>query len=68
MEPLLNTPGGVLDAVPEADGQPQYDWMRYLVIHYEPTDGPQTITVGLMRSIFGSRVPWSRAPRSPTRA
>jgi len=32
------------------------DWMRYLVTRYEPSDGPQTTMVGLMRSIFGSRV------------
>ena len=46
----------VLDVVVAAGGTTQYDWMRYLVTRYEPSDGPQTTMVGLMRSIFGSRV------------
>jgi chromosome partitioning protein len=34
----------------------EYDWMRYLVTRFEPTDGPQTQMVAFMRSIFGERV------------
>lgn len=56
MSQFLNMTGSLLDVVAEAGGETQYDWMRYLVTRYEPSDGPQTTMVGLMRSIFGSRV------------
>ncbi|VTZ51198.1 putative replication protein A [Methylocella tundrae] len=56
MSQFLNMTGGLLDVVADAGGATQYDWMRYLVTRYEPSDGPQTTMVGLMRSIFGSRV------------
>ena len=56
MSQFLNMTGSLLDAVAEAGATTQYDWMRYLVTRYEPSDGPQTTMVGLMRSIFGSRV------------
>jgi chromosome partitioning protein len=56
MSQFLNMTGSLLDVVADAGGTTQYDWMRYLVTRYEPSDGPQTTMVGLMRSIFGSRV------------
>lgn len=56
MSQFLNMTGGLLDVVADAGGTTEYDWMRYLVTRYEPSDGPQTTMVGLMRSIFGSRV------------
>jgi chromosome partitioning protein len=56
MSQFLNMTGSLLDVVVGAGGTTQYDWMRYLVTRYEPSDGPQTTMVGLMRSIFGSRV------------
>jgi chromosome partitioning protein len=56
MSQFLNMTGSLLDVVAGAGGTTQYDWMRYLVTRYEPSDGPQTTMVGLMRSIFGSRV------------
>ncbi len=56
MSQFLNMTGSLLDVVADAGAQTQYDWMRYLVTRYEPSDGPQTTMVGLMRSIFGSRV------------
>jgi chromosome partitioning protein len=56
MSQFLNMTGSLLDVVARAGGATQYDWMRYLVTRYEPSDGPQTTMVGLMRSIFGSRV------------
>lgn len=56
MSQFLNMTGSLLDVVAKAGGETQYDWMRYLVTRYEPSDGPQTTMVGLMRSIFGSRV------------
>jgi len=56
MSQFLNMTGSLLDVVADAGGATQYDWMRYLITRYEPSDGPQTTMVGLMRSIFGSRV------------
>ena len=56
MSQFLNMTGSLLDVVANAGGTTQYDWMRYLVTRYEPSDGPQTTMVGLMRSIFGARV------------
>lgn len=56
MSQFLNMTGSLLDVVAGAGATTQYDWMRYLVTRYEPSDGPQTTMVGLMRSIFGSRV------------
>lgn len=56
MSQFLNMTGSLLDVVANAGATTQYDWMRYLVTRYEPSDGPQTTMVGLMRSIFGSRV------------
>ena len=56
MSQFLNMTGSLLDVVANAGGATQYDWMRYLVTRYEPSDGPQTTMVGLMRSIFGPRV------------
>ncbi|GGE03602.1 hypothetical protein GCM10011390_23150 [Aureimonas endophytica] len=53
---FLNMTGSLLDVVANAGGATNYDWMRYLVTRYEPSDGPQTTMVGLMRSIFESRV------------
>lgn len=56
MSQFLNMTGSLLDVVAGAGGDTQYDWMRYLVTRYEPSDGPQTQMVGFMRSIFGERV------------
>jgi chromosome partitioning protein len=56
MSQFLTMTGNLLDVVANAGGNINYDWMRYLVTRYEPSDGPQTTMVGLMRSIFGSRV------------
>jgi chromosome partitioning protein len=56
MSQFLNMTASLLDVVANAGAATQYDWMRYLVTRYEPSDGPQTTMVGLMRSIFGGRV------------
>lgn len=56
MSQFLHMTGDLLDVVADAGGATHYDWMRYLVTRYEPSDGPQTQMVGFMRSIFGSRV------------
>ncbi|MFB0493676.1 chromosome partitioning protein [Methylobacterium sp. OAE515] len=46
----------MLGVVAKAGGDMNYDWMRYLVTRYEPTDGPQTQMVAFMRTLFGDRV------------
>jgi chromosome partitioning protein len=46
----------MLGVVAKAGGDMNYDWMRYLVTRYEPTDGPQTQMVAFMRTLFGERV------------
>ena len=56
MSQFLNMTGSLLDVVARAGGTTEYDWMRYLITRYEPSDGPQTQMVGFMRSIFGARV------------
>ena len=48
--------GDVLSHLKSAGGNLRYDWMRYLVTRYEPSDGPQTQMVGFMRSLFGEHV------------
>ncbi len=56
MSQFLNMTGSLLDVVAQAGGATQYDWMRYLITRFEPSDGPQTQMAGFMRSIFGPRV------------
>lgn len=56
MSQFLHMTGALLGVVADAGGSTEYDWMRYLVTRYEPSDGPQTQMVGFMRSIFGPRV------------
>jgi chromosome partitioning protein len=46
----------LLSVVAKAGGNMEYDWMRYLVTRYEPSDGPQTQMVGFMRALFGERM------------
>jgi chromosome partitioning protein len=46
----------LLSVVRKAGGQLDYDFVRYLVTRYEPSDGPQTKIVAFMRSMFQDRV------------
>lgn len=46
----------LMSVVAKAGGNTNYDWMRYLVTRYEPSDGPQTQMVSFMRSLFAERV------------
>lgn len=56
MSQFLNMTAGLLDVVANAGAETEYDWMRYLITRYEPSDGPQTKLVGRMRTILGERV------------
>ena len=46
----------LLAVVRKAGGRLDYDFIRYLVTRYEPSDGPQTKIVAFMRSLFQDRV------------
>jgi chromosome partitioning protein len=46
----------LLKVVREAGGALDYDFIRYLVTRYEPSDRPQTKITGIMRSMFQDRV------------
>lgn len=46
----------LLKVVREAGGSLDYDFIRYLVTRYSPSDGPQTKMVAFMRAMFQDRV------------
>jgi chromosome partitioning protein len=46
----------LLSVVQGAGGELDYDFLRYVVTRYEPSDGPQTQMVAFMRSLFRERV------------
>ena len=46
----------ILSVVQESGGQLEYDFIRYVVTRYEPSDAPQTQMVAFMRSLFRERV------------
>ncbi len=46
----------LMRTVAEINPKIEYDWLRYLITRYEPTDGPQAQMVGLMRATFADRV------------
>jgi len=46
----------LLAVVRKAGGKLEYDFIRYLVTRYEPSDAPQTKMVAFMRSMFQDRV------------
>jgi chromosome partitioning protein len=47
---------GLLSVVQDAGADLDYDFLRYVVTRYEPSDGPQTQMVAFMRSLFRERV------------
>jgi len=52
---LLMT-SNLLGVVAEAGGNMDYDWLRYVITRYEPSDGPQTQMVAFLRAMFGDHV------------
>jgi chromosome partitioning protein len=58
MAQFLTMLGDILDVVGSAskDGEPPYDWMRYLITRFEPSDGPQNQMAAFLRSRFGDLV------------
>jgi chromosome partitioning protein len=56
MSQFLLMMGDVLSHLKNAGGSMGYDWLRYLITRYEPSDGPQTQMVTFLRSLFGQHV------------
>lgn len=56
MSQFLHMTASLLEVVEQAGGDADYDFFRYVITRFEPTDGPQGQIVGLMRSLFGERV------------
>ncbi|TRL30824.1 plasmid partitioning protein RepA [Methylosinus sporium] len=59
MNQFLQMTGDLLEVVAQSapGGESAgYDWMRYLVTRFEPSDGPQNQMVGFLRSLFGDHV------------
>lgn len=56
MSQFLHMTAGLFDVVERAGGNADYDFFRYVVTRYEPSDGPQGQIVGLLKSLFGERV------------
>src|SRR3954447_12806540 len=46
----------LLSVVQDSGADLDYDFLRYVVTRYEPSDGPQTQMVAFMRSLFRGRV------------
>jgi chromosome partitioning protein len=56
MSQFLQMTGDLLEQVAAAGASTTYDWMKYLVTRFEPSDGPQNQMVAFLRSIFGDHV------------
>lgn len=64
MSQFLFMTADLLAVVREAGGSLNFDFMRYLVTRFEPSDGPQAQIVGFLRSLFGERVLTSAVVKS----
>ena len=56
MSQFLQMTGDLLEEVSRHGASTSYDWMKYLVTRFEPSDGPQNQMVAFLRSIFGEHV------------
>lgn len=56
MNQFLTMTGELLDSISEVGASTQYNWMKYLITRFEPSDGPQNQMVAFLRSIFGGHV------------
>ena len=56
MNQFLSMTGELLDEIGRAGASSQYQWMKYLITRFEPSDGPQNQMVAFLRSIFGDHV------------
>lgn len=56
MSQFLLMTSNLLEVVAGAGGDMSYDWLRYVITRYEPSDGPQTQMVSFLRALFGEHV------------
>ncbi|NTE36713.1 plasmid partitioning protein RepA [Agrobacterium tumefaciens] len=56
MNQFLAMTGDLLAEIGRAGARSDYNWMRYLITRFEPSDGPQNQMVAFLRSIFGENV------------
>jgi chromosome partitioning protein len=47
---------GTLGTMKRVGADLRYDWLRYLITRFEPSDGPQVQMVEFMRSLFGDYI------------
>jgi chromosome partitioning protein len=53
---FLTMMAGTLGTMKRVGADLRYDWLRYLITRFEPSDGPQAQMVAFMRSLFGDYV------------
>lgn len=53
---FLTMTASLLDTIRDAGMALEYDFLRYLIARFEPSDGPQAQVAGLLRANFGKRV------------
>ena len=53
---FLTMTSSLLDTIRDAGLTLDFDFMRYLISRFEPSDGPQAQVAGLLRANFGTRV------------
>lgn len=53
---FLTMTASLLDTIQDAGLSLEYDFLRYLISRFEPSDGPQAQVAGLLRANFGKRV------------
>ncbi|MBS7700179.1 MULTISPECIES: plasmid partitioning protein RepA [unclassified Chelatococcus] len=56
MSQFLAMTGDLLDEISRVGATSEYNWLRYLVTRFEPSDGPQNQMVAFLRSIFNEHV------------
>jgi chromosome partitioning protein len=56
MNQFLAMTSNLLREIESAGASFNFNWMRYLITRFEPSDGPQNQMVGYLRSIFGENV------------
>lgn len=56
MDQFLAMASDLLAVVREKGGDLRYNWFRYLITRFEPTDGAQAQVAAFLRALFGERV------------
>ncbi|MFW2543763.1 plasmid partitioning protein RepA [Primorskyibacter sp. 2E107] len=56
MSQFLQMSADLLDVVSNAGARMDFDFLRFLINRYEPSDGPQQQVVAFLRQLFGSEV------------